>query len=382
MFRFMSSTAALLLASVLSACAGSGGSRDLPRTPSTAVQSGPSDTQVTVTTTKTAVLFHVTIGTAQKFRAANSVGRAGEIVKGLRVMGKLHDYWFGEDAKMTRYAQYIIIRGYGRTFVFKKSDVRVIDNEIGQEKNAVPDERGIPVASSLASGHVHQAAPAAACPDCVVLTHPSSQAGQSQRSTGRQSSVFKRACDSTIDGSCDYCTADPFFTDGCCDVASLDPCNVVGSDGGYYDPYGNWIPDPCGNYLWDVSYYAECQALNEGQLAVIPLMRAFRSPGVQHYNWYFDGYTVMDVLRPPNGSTGSTWSWSFNDLFKGRIFLENLPFDPAKAALGEWCFYLNNTSAYSNSTAWVKNFGGGEVGAWSATLATITGVTNPDRCPI
>jgi hypothetical protein len=111
-------------------------------------------------------------------------------------------------------------------------------------------------------------------------------------------------------------------------------------------------------------------------------MVKFRSPGIAHYNWYFDTNTVMDVTHDAVSNIALTFEWSMNDLFSGRFLLENVPMSPGSAAFADWCFFLNNTSAFNSSTVWVNDPGRHQVGAWSATLADIAGASSPNRCPL
>ena len=268
----------------------------------------------------------------------------------------------------------------GFPMVLRRNSVRLIDNWTGKEVDIIPQESGIPIASSLATGHVHQAEPNARCPDCILLNSPQHAKASSRDASSlrHKQLILEPICDSTLEGSCD-CGATAFLPGGCCDLAT-----GVGCDGyGYYDGGGNWIVDPCADYLYDATYYDACVAANSGaQLAAIPTLIRFRSPDVQHYNWYFDTYTVMDVTHASVSNLVLTFNWSMNDLFSGRIFLQNIPMSPGAAGFSHWCFYLNNTSAFNSSTVWVNDPSNHQVGAWSATLADVAGLTNPNKCPL
>jgi hypothetical protein len=367
------SIAVLTIATVVSACTGQG--NHIPAVAPASLQS-----QRDVRTSQSGGIFRVEVTRSHRFSGMESVRDRGQALKGIRVIGKRGAYWFAEDATLASFHDYLIVRGYGKTFVFRKSDVHAIDNRSEIERNVDSREHDTPVASSLLSGRVHQAPPTSACGDCIVISPP-----KSDQSTSRshKSLILRPVCDSSIDGSCDYCGPAAFFAWGCCDLAVTPDCITIGP-GGYYDSNFNWVTDACADFLDDPLAYAACAFANGGGLfAIVPRIHKFRGPGVQFYNWYFDGYTFLQVTSPNlSGLVPYTYDWYMNDLFNGRSTLVDVPIYPAAAVLNVWCFFHSNTSAFTSTTLVIKDPAGREVGTWSASDADIAGVTSPTKCPL
>jgi hypothetical protein len=370
MARVRGLSAVILLSSLIAGCSVSGHPGAVP----TALHS-EGDARVS----QSGPVFRIEVNHSRRFRASEAVNSSGVRVKGIRVAGKRRDYWFADDARISQYRQYVIARGYGRTLVFQKSDVHLVQNETDKELVDFPEEHGVPVASSLASGHLRPTAATAACRDCVQLVPPTNSATLDYSSRRRPSLVLHPVyCDSALEGSCDSCGANDFFVTTCCDIMSDPTCG----SSGYYDSGGNWVADPCAEFLADALTYAQCASYNAlYPVAFIPRMTSFKSLGVEYYNWYFDAYTFMQVKTPPlSGLVRYTYDWSMNDVFRGRSFLQDVPIFVATTPLTQWCFFHSDTSAFTSTTLTIKDPNKLEVGAFSATFGAITGVTSPSGC--
>lgn len=229
----------------------------------------------------------------------------GAPYSGLRVRGsKGGAYWFTTDAKASRYGDFVLFRDYGTTFIFRKQDVDVRDNVSGRtlELAQFPEEdHSSNAATTIKSGHIGFRNGKTICPECLQVQPPRA----SSRSAARSPRIYVPGtyslCDSSVvPGSCDTCP-DAFSGNPCCDL-SADSCGMpdgdaVGGANGYYDEFGNWVPDQCAGLDYDPYDYGSCSQM----AAFRPSLTFFRSPGVLRFSWYRAGSTQIKFQNPYTG---------------------------------------------------------------------------------
>jgi hypothetical protein len=310
-----------------------------------------------------------------------AIPRAGFIMR-----GQYESYWFPADAALTTYRDFVVVRAYARTFVYKAVDARIRSNHDGVvlDGSAIAAEAvASPVATSLASGHFKQLSDQTICPDCFRIVPPVST--QSQR---RHAKIFvnQPLCnsDDTI-GSCDSCV-DFFASVPCCDVASGEcppPDTGPGSGYGYYNGTGQWVSDPCYQYVYSVDLYAACQALGGG--AFLPPLPSLRSSGVNEFSWYTNLTTRTRVDNPFNGSVFLPYNITFNlfvnDLIFGSSSITNEPVSPLMMAGYQWCL-INNQRQSPFLSEQLTIFANGAIQkTFNAQLALPAGASAPVTCP-
>lgn len=211
---------------------------------------------------------------------------SGAPSRGLRARGAHGGtYWFTDDATLTRSGEYVLVRDYGATFVFKKADLEVRDNTSNTviTLDLLASERAeSPVATTIRSGHIAHRTGKTICPECFIVQPPALRARSHQRAPRIYVPGTVQLCDSAITGTCDACPT--FFSiSPCCDLAAEDCPDFpegVGGGSGYYDQYGNFVSDMCSSYEFDAELYALCAAYGFDGVQFDALSRC-RCPVVQ-----------------------------------------------------------------------------------------------------
>lgn len=315
---------------------------------------------------------------------------AGAPYHGLRVRGsKGGTYWFTADARVSRYDDMVVFRDYGTTFIFRKQDVDIRDNASGLSLDAaqLPEEdHASNAATTMKSGHIGFRSGKTICPECLQVQPPR----RSGRAATRAPRIYLPGtytlCDSdAVPGSCDVCP-DAFSGNPCCDL-SADSCDMpdedaVGGADGYYDAFGNWVPDQCSALDYDASEYGTCSQMS----VLLPRITFFRSPGVQRFTWYRAGSTQFKFRNPYSSYTNPPVS-SFYDMHVWDFIAGNadVPFQPVPQgyiAKPSWC--VNSYTAPTPFESEIVDViaAGYPTAAYSARLATPSlGDIPTDSCP-
>lgn len=307
----------------------------------------------------------------------------GVPTRGFRARGtRGGSYWFTPDARLTRFEHYLIVRDYGVTLVFDRSELEIRDNASNLDVNVdtiAPEPSDSNVASTLRSGHIAHRSEKSLCPECLGIQIPSKQVRAHKRAP--HILINQPVCDSQLIDSCDSCL-NVFSVGPCCDLAAEDCSDVpTGSGGAYYDDSGNLINGSCAGYAFDAELYGLC--LEYGLQG--PQLTLFRGAGVRSFKWYTAGASRLEVNNPFNGPAGTPTFGYYNlhvyDLIAGNADTYFQPINPLTFGLSVWCF-----DAYSAPTPFESETVdvvpvGFPTKSFTARLARIVGGSVPQQCP-